>query len=440
MKKRILQSLFIAASLVACRQDDDDTILGKPEVRMDQLVKDYHQKLVSSPNGWKGYVFPGNGGGYSFLMQFSSEGRVVMMADINEESATKSFESSFRLATVQRPSLFFDTYSYLHILSDPDPNVIGGVVGEGLKSDFEFAFEKVSDNGDTIHLKGNQNASSFTLIKATSEEAVAYRRGDIKTLMNKADAYGEAHQFVYIQSPDGKRLNTTINLDKRSFSLSLRQADTLNIQSVPFSYTSQGLHLKKPVRYGNITFQDVLFDGATEQYYAMSNGSRINLVTSEEPILPLHLLLDVDFNTISAPQAPLEGSSPNFNAIVEYMTNALENAGLTYLAIELEFHTDNKTMNMNLFFEPFDASATYVAQYPFTYEKSTDGVFKFKQHDEPNGNGKFLLGIMPRMFYYFDNNRFRMDYYKSENGYIPQMRSVESPQFYFTGNFGSEFF
>jgi len=47
---------------------------------------------------------------------------------------------------------------------------------------------------------------------------------------------------------------------------------------------------------------------------------------------------------------------------------------------------------------------------------------------------------MTAMLYYFDNYRFRLDYYKGEKGYISLMKCVESPQFYFTANFGSQGF
>jgi hypothetical protein len=381
-------------------------------------------------------VFPGQGGGYGFWFEFSSEGRVVMMADINNDCATEAYESSFRLEAVQRPSLFFDTYSYLHILSDPDPSVSGGVIGEGLQSDFEFAFEKVSDNGDTIRLKGNQNATPLVLIKATGDEARAFHNGDVSTVMGGAHAYAKAHQFVYIQSPDGKRVNTSINLDERLFALSLKQGDTLNIQSTPFAFTPYGLHLQKPVSYRTIAFQEVLFDTAEGRYYVIINGSRINLLDSGEPVLPLHLLLGVDFSALSVPPGGVEGSSAIFSSIVASIAGNLDGAALILSYIDLEFNTENRTMNLNIFFKPYGDDFVYVAQYPYAYEKSPDGMFKFQAYDEPNGNGEYLAQVVAPLLYYFDSFRFRMEYYKTENGYLSQMKCVESSQFYFAANFG----
>jgi hypothetical protein len=440
MKTSILQSILIASVLLACRQQDDEAILGRPEVRMDQILKEYKQRLVSSPHGWKGYIFPGLGGGFSFLFEFSSEGRVTMMADINDDCATESYESSFRLEAVQLPSLFFDTYSYLHMLSDPDPNVIGGEIGHGLTADFEFAFHSVSENGDTLRLLGNQNKTPLMLIKASRDEAQAFHSGDVKAIMNQAAGYAKYNPFVYIQSPDGKRLNTSFNLEERLFSLSLRQGDTLNISSTPFGYTTQGLFLQNPVTYRNITFQEVFFDAAASKYYVEVNGTRVNLQTAEEPVLPLHLLLGVEFSTLSIPQGGLEGSSSIFSNITGNIAYDFDAMGVGLKSIEFDFNTDNKTMNLNVFFRSYSNGFLYLARYPYAYEKSPDGVITFLRYDEPNGNGEFLEPYMAPFLTYFDNYRFRMEYLKIDAGYVSRVRCVESSAFYFSANFGSEVF
>ena len=41
---------------------------------------------------------------------------------------------------------------------------------------------------------------------------------------------------------------------------------------------------------------------------------------------------------------------------------------------------------------------------------------------------------------YFDTYRFRMEYLKVKDDYVAQVKCVESPTFYFTGNFGSIIF
>ncbi|HRO71158.1 MAG TPA: DUF4302 domain-containing protein, partial [Chitinophagaceae bacterium] len=70
-----------------------------------------------------------------------------------------------------------DTYSYLHVLSDPDATVNGGSFGAGLLSDFEFYFDSAS--ADTVRLVGRVNGSRLTLIRATAAEENAYLNGQL---------------------------------------------------------------------------------------------------------------------------------------------------------------------------------------------------------------------------------------------------------------------
>ncbi|VTP96802.1 DUF4302 domain-containing protein [Sphingobacterium daejeonense] len=81
-------------------------------------------------------------------------------------------ESSYRIAADQVLSLYFDTYSFIHILSDPDDFVNGGFRGAGLISDFEFSI--LDFKSDTIKLKGNHNGSELILIRANKNQGKDY--------------------------------------------------------------------------------------------------------------------------------------------------------------------------------------------------------------------------------------------------------------------------
>ena len=66
-------------------------------------------------------------------------------------------------------------------------------------------------------------------------------------------------------------------------------------------------------------------------------------------------------------------------------------------------------------------------------------MFRFSAYDEPNGNAEYIEENMAPLLYYINKYRFRMEYYNGPDGYIGQMKCVESPSFYFTTNFGSAF-
>lgn len=434
--KNIFIYIVALIAVAACQREDDPLLMGRPEERVEQILKDYRQQLVDAPSGWKGYLFPGSGGGYSFYMTFSTEGRVTMLADINADCQVKPFESSFRMEAVQRPSLFFDTYSYLHILSDPDPDTVGGAQGHGLNSDFEFAFE--STQGDTIKLKGNQHGSPLLLIKATAAESEALRRGDLSVLQKGVVGYKDKNPFTYLQSRDGKRINTSFNLDAKTFSLSFKQADSLNIQTTPFAYTTNGIFLQKQITYKDVTFREVSYD-ASGKFYVMVGGERINLVPSADPILPLHLLLGIDFTTVSVPFEPLPGWSPLYTNLRLTIHNALLAKGVGLSNIELAFNPKNKTLTLDVFMRAVGDGGYYLGRYQYAYTKSADGVFKFTRYEEPTGNAKYIEEDMAPFLYYFNSSRFRMEYLKTDDGFVAQLKCVESPTFYFSGNFGSAF-
>lgn len=178
MKKNIIY-VFLVLSIFSCKKDDERIFDESPDERLNKVLADYQAQLSSAQNGWKGILKTdgGRGGAYSFFFKFNNENRVVMYSDFDSLSAVTPKESSFRLKALQQPSLIFDTYSYLHVLSDPNESINGGTRGEGLLSDFEFYFDGTS--ADTINLTGRINGSKLTLVKATAAEEQGYINGQL---------------------------------------------------------------------------------------------------------------------------------------------------------------------------------------------------------------------------------------------------------------------
>jgi len=174
MKKHLIYLSLVIAIFSACEKEDDPVFDQSPDERLNETLTMYQGELTGAPYGWKAMVFPAGmpNSVFSFYMKFNGSNRVSMFSDFDAESSTTLQESSYRLKALQQPSLLFDTYSYLHVLCDPDAGVNGGAYGKGLYSDFEFALDSIS--GDTIHLTGRFNKSKAYLVKATQEEAQEY--------------------------------------------------------------------------------------------------------------------------------------------------------------------------------------------------------------------------------------------------------------------------
>src|SRR5690606_32590890 len=98
--------------LSSCQNDDEALPIGeRPDERLNSTLANYKSQLVNAPYGWKGVLYPGAGGGYSFYFVFLQDDRVIMYSDIDANTAAVPLESTYRLKAMQRPSLLFDTYS-----------------------------------------------------------------------------------------------------------------------------------------------------------------------------------------------------------------------------------------------------------------------------------------------------------------------------------------
>src|SRR5581483_9372679 len=177
VQQTIMRKIFIY-SLIAiagwgCKKTDH-VFSETPDERINAAMASYQKTITGAPYGWRGLIFPKGmaGGVVSFYFKFTDSNRVQMFSDFDSTSSVTMLESSWRLKALQQPSLLFDTYSYVHVLADPDASVNGGAYGAGLQSDFQFAIDSVY--GDTVKLTGTFNGSKAYLIKATQQEQTDY--------------------------------------------------------------------------------------------------------------------------------------------------------------------------------------------------------------------------------------------------------------------------
>jgi hypothetical protein len=118
-----LISVFVFFSVLvfsSCKKENTRVFDQSPDTRINDALTQYGSALTSSAAGWNATIKTGTGGIYHFHFRFNESNRVFMYADINLETATTAKESSYRLKALQTPALIFDTYSYLHILADPN--------------------------------------------------------------------------------------------------------------------------------------------------------------------------------------------------------------------------------------------------------------------------------------------------------------------------------
>jgi len=151
--QRILLLLVFTVALLAGCQKKDDYLLGKtPDERLVEALKQYQDVLTGAPYGWKVIEYPQGlvstynaVSVFSYYMKFKDSSFVTMYSDFDTLTASVPKTSGYRLKALQRPSIEFDTYGYIHLPCDPDPVISKSPVasqggGYGWGADFDFSF------------------------------------------------------------------------------------------------------------------------------------------------------------------------------------------------------------------------------------------------------------------------------------------------------------
>ena len=282
MKSLLIIFLSLVIVFSACRKEDTPAFDKSPDERLNEALTKYQTQLSGAQYGWKGLIYPKAGGTYTFYFKFNNSNRVQMLSSFDSVSAVTIKESSYRLKALQQPSLIFDTYSYLHVLSDPSAEVNGAPGNVGLQSDFEYYFD--SSSTDTVNLVGRFNGSKAQLIRATQAEATAFNSGQLANglLLNKLLTYY-------------KRLTIgTVSLDFNfdQFTKTIKWTDNsgnlLDSTRISEYYLSlNGISLAKPLRAGSQTISSInnlSYSASNQTITATVNNVNANIT---EVVVPL---------------------------------------------------------------------------------------------------------------------------------------------------------
>ena len=287
---RILPLIIIAALLVVGCQKKDDYLLGKtPDERLTEALTGYQNVLTKAPNGWKVVVFPkglesayGVSSAFTYYMKFNDTSFVTMYSDFDTLTASVAKTSGYRLKALQRPSIEFDSYGYIHLPCDPDPSVSkspiaseGGGYGWGSDFDFSFADNVSPENlGDTIHLMGNFNHSPAYMVKATKAEEDAYNQEGLKKAM-VLDRIQNYYKRITLGSTS---YEITPGTGSKSvfFKWIDANGNLASSASMPYYYTLNGVKFLNPITAGSQTVSSIdkiIFDVAGNSATVEVNGT-----------------------------------------------------------------------------------------------------------------------------------------------------------------------
>ncbi|MBE7172118.1 MAG: DUF4302 domain-containing protein [Williamsia sp.] len=444
--KLLISFLVITGLLAGCTKKTDNLFDKTVDERLSEALTNYQTALTSAP-GWKLFVYPKGlesqdikVGGLSYYLKFAANNRVTMVSDFLPTLAATTKESGYRLKALQRPSLIFDTYSYMHIPADPDPNVSfspTGSGGYGWGTDFNFSFTEVAVK-DTMVLKGNFNKSEAVLVKATQAEMdAAFTRGRLRDIINLSYDYPNNNPFLYFQASSSQKAAVGFDFNNVIITFSTLEGTTIVNKSMAFSFTTYGIHLMMPVTIGSYTFQDIYWDDAKKIYYILAGTTHIEFANSPTPLISLSLtnVIGSQFTTISVPPGaglPFE-SNLFFTRYNAFSTGILNGPyALTLDDMDFVFNAGAKTMTVNAYLYQFGVGP-YVAQYYYTYTVDGSGNFKFTKAANANGNGALIQTNANNILSYIESDQFKLDGFATSSAFLGRFTSNQTPAFYFTG-------
>ncbi|HRP55379.1 DUF4302 domain-containing protein [Agriterribacter sp.] len=283
MKKIALYILSITLCFTACRKDES-VFDQSPDERINKTLSDYQAALVSSPTGWKATIIPGNGGIYHFYFRFNSENRVVMYSDFDTATAKHQKESSYRLKALQQPTLIFDTYSYLHLLADPDAAVNGGSYGSGLLSDFEFALDTLY--ADSIILTGKMNNTRVRLEKASQQELDEWQNGEWADALSFINIANIKNYFKRL-TLDGVEYEVHIDPASRTIVFQWLSGGAIKQFATAYYFKAGGIQFENPLTNGSQTitgFSDISWSDDTQTLSVNVNNTAGAIAGAVKPL------------------------------------------------------------------------------------------------------------------------------------------------------------
>lgn len=445
---RKLSILSLLVLVFGCKKENDRVFEEEPSERQAKVIDKLYTMLTTSENGWKVTIYPKGGKGFRHWMKLKSNDRVEMVSDFNVTSATVPKESTFRISALQTPTLIFDTYNYIHLPYDPTASISGGTTnGTGLLSDIEFfpgaglvdsLLKDLPVSKTTLIGKYNGNYTIFE--KATAAEEAAYKAGGLdKTRNNIATFISTTPKFLYVELEGTQKIQFNYAATTKTISLSYEKDNGVVTEGpATFAHTLNSLKLSKALKYNNISFDEIFYDEATKVLYILNGSNRIVVKGTSAPILPLHYFLgSTGYMNIVAPDATTyAGWSPDFMARRAQAVTSLKNGGynLTLKAITFGFNRTLKTLTITANIP--QNTTNYNALFYLNFEKDANGIYKFSKADPYLGtNGSITeTGLAPIIGNRILTDKFVIEYYSDPVlGNLGMFKSVENPDFYFTG-------
>ena len=266
MKKKLFAYILMmlpALLMTSCLKDQDDKFSESASERVANYLSKTKEVLTSSEQGWVLDYFPDREqsyGGYSYTLKFDDQ-NVTACWELSEDER-ESITTTYTLDNEDGPVLVFDTYNeFLHFFSTPSGKTGAGGY-EAYDGDFIFIIMDISEDQNTITLKGN-------------------RSGNIM-YMHRLDESIEDYQTTLREFTDNLVFNTAVcDLDGEEYTMSLMIDDRyINIEDseggtieAPFCFDKDGFTLYEPITIGNSEVKSFKYNEEEGTFTAVEDNS-----------------------------------------------------------------------------------------------------------------------------------------------------------------------
>lgn len=260
--KKIYYMLFLLLTGVcfnACVSEEEDLFDKSAAERMNEAIANYKAILQDAPNGWVMEFYPSDRsmGGYVYTAKFDN-GKVDMASEVSLSSnsgeswpAGTVVSSQYRVISEQSVILTFDTYNLLfHFFSEPR----GSSDTDGYASDYEFIF--MESSADRLVLRGKKYGNTLVMTKLT-ESADSYIQ-KVLDMQEKMDAVPRMRMVV------GGKIYAVSLADKLLSYTETKEDSSVENVDMAFIYTPEGLKFYEPLTINGVTFQECVYDDASE--------------------------------------------------------------------------------------------------------------------------------------------------------------------------------
>ena len=410
--KQLLYIFCAALFVTACKKDTVKVFEETPEERMSARINELNAALIGSEHGWKASLTTSAKGGYGFYMDFDPSQSIVMVGDLNDESATKSKISTFRIKWVMNATLIFDTYNYISMLQDPSPAVYGGAPGSGLQSDVEFEYQRI--NGDSIILRGFKYQNYFILVKATAEQKNRYLSAAFKANIDEINNYFTVKLNNYINVA-GLNNQVEFILNKSTKIAKFQYMDNNgNLIQVTGKYNFEdiGINFAEGFVVNGITFVKGKMENGEFVLYA-ADGTKYVLKQNSLPILPMKVLFAYNgiYKELYIGSSLPAGVTSGFNAAYTACASKFTAFGRTLLDVRFIF-ANSTTATVTI--RNTGATGTFTGNATFKYTYANGVITLSSPTYDPNWSNR-IAQLIDLQNYFTTDATFKVEYVQSSN-------------------------